>query len=131
MSNFEHITVLDVQRKLYYIDSREKIDSGKRTQLLKLFQRLEDIGDVDKIEQARFGLARHFFYSDKNDLAYDVETVREILNDALAGLCTSRALQRELEARKYAMPSAESFSFLGKMFAPVKGKGRRSVLING
>lgn len=129
MNHFESITVWEIQRKLYAMDTKEKRLHGCRINLLRLFQKILDTGNEKSIEDARFSLARYFYYCDKSETEYEPEAVREIVRDILDGLCLAYGLQKDMEQSKYAIPyQATTVHFLSRMFQRSRAKGRTPVI---
>lgn len=128
MKQFEDYTVSEIERKLFYLDKREKSVNGKRVGLLKKFQKEIARQTPICIEQIRFSLARHFYYCDRRNTPYEVDAVHEILADAAKGRFEAYTLQIELEDRKYAMPYNPDTSFMSKLFQKSRAKGKTPVI---
>lgn len=118
MINFNKLTTIDIQRKLYFLDCSHKTQTGMRTRLLALFQHILN-KEMRVQELARYGIERHFYYCDKYELPYDVDAVREIIYDAMKGISQALANQQEIHFTDYSL--SNNYPYLQDLFT----KGRR------
>lgn len=91
MFNPDSISLSEVERIIYKTEESYVLRHSSRSSILKKFLNL-----TSKIQEvATYGIKRHIYYCNRCDVAYDLDAMREIIDDAILGY--KQALQNERE----------------------------------
>jgi hypothetical protein len=125
MRKFNTLTLIDVQRELYLIDSQSRKENSHYSFCLSsLFQRLLYKNNNNLIEFARYGIERHFYYCKRTDCFYDADAIREIIYDAMNGQTQAFSNEIDIDTTNYSTVSG-SYQYLQDLLGGARRVNKR------